>query len=135
MKIAVSIAGLLFLGTAVATEPPAIEREVLLTTNESWDGTRYVSYPTETPKLTVLRIKIPAHTVLDWHVHPMPNAAYVVAGELTVEKQATGESKRFVRGQVVPEMVDTYHRGLTDDSPVELIVFYAGAKNWPLSKP
>jgi hypothetical protein len=31
----------------------------------------------------------------------------------------------------LPEMVGTVHRGWTGDAPVELIVFYAGAKGMP----
>lgn len=65
----------------------------------------------------------------------MPNAAYVLSGELTVEKKDSGEKKTLSAGQVLPEMVGALHRGLTRDSPAVLIVFYAGAKGMPLSQP
>jgi quercetin dioxygenase-like cupin family protein len=64
----------------------------------------------------------------------MPNAAYVLSGEITVEKKSTGEKKLITKGQVLPEMVNALHRGVTGDAPVVLIVFYAGTKGLPLSQ-
>jgi quercetin dioxygenase-like cupin family protein len=71
---------------------------------------------------------------LPWHSHPIPNAAYVVSGELTVEKQSTGEKKVLTAGQVLPELVGQVHRGTAGDEPVVLIVFYAGTKGTPLAQ-
>lgn len=73
------------------------------------------------------------HTTLGWHTHPMPNAAYVVSGHLTIEKQSDGSKKKVYAGETVAETVATVHRGFTDDEPVTLIVFYAGEKSLPLS--
>jgi quercetin dioxygenase-like cupin family protein len=64
----------------------------------------------------------------------MPNAAYVVSGELLVEKRDGGQTIRLVAGDVLPEMVNGVHRGATDDVPVVLIVFYAGARGLPVSE-
>jgi hypothetical protein len=74
---------------------------------------------------------------MDWHTHPMPNmpnVAYIIAGELTIEKQDGCAKQHFQAGQAVPETVDTIHRGISGDMPVELVVFYAGAAGMPLSK-
>lgn len=81
-----------------------------------------------------MRINIPANTSLKWHQHPMPNAAYVVSGELRVETRDGGESIMLKPGDVLPEIVDRQHRGVTGDSAVELVVFYAGTPGLPLSQ-
>ena len=112
-----------------------IEREVMLQTSESWDGTPYKAYPKGPPELTLLRLKIPAHTQLPWHSHPMPNAAYIVSGELTVETREGGLTRTLKQGQTLAEMVGTVHRGTTGNAPVELLVFYAGKPGLPLSHP
>lgn len=123
--------------TAHNTEPtkaPAVESSVLLKSSRSWDGTPYVAYPSGTPELTVLKIRIPANTALNWHQHPMPNAAYVVSGELKVETREGGKSIMLKAGDVLPEMVDQQHRGVTAERAVELVVFYAGTPSLPLSQ-
>ena len=84
--------------------------------------------------LTVLRITIPPKTALPWHTHPMPNAAYVVSGELLVEKRDGGAIRQLVAGDVLPEMVGSVHRGVTGDKGVVLIVFYAGTKGMKLAE-
>lgn len=128
------IGGLLLSPAVQAHEPPAVQVETLLRSSASWDGVPYRAYPTAAPELSVLKITIPANTALPWHTHPMPNAAYILSGELTVEKKASGEKKVLTPGQVLPEMVDEYHRGFTGNTPAVLIVFYAGSKDIPLSK-
>jgi len=64
----------------------------------------------------------------------MPSAAYIVAGELTVERRKDGKKKRFTAGQAVSETVDTFHRGAAGSEPVVLIVFYAGSPGMPLTR-
>ncbi|CAB3775143.1 cupin domain-containing protein [Paraburkholderia humisilvae] len=118
---------------ALAEQPASVNVQTLLKTDASWDGARYKSYPSGRPQISVLRIEIPPHTSLPWHTHPMPNAAYVLGGELTVEKPDGGK-QRITVGQVLPETVGTVHRGVTGDNPVTLIVFYAGSDGLPLSE-
>ena len=120
-------------GAALAADAPTATNEVLLKSTSSWDGTPYIRYPDGTPELTTLKITIPPRTELPWHTHPMPNVAYVLSGELTVEQREGGQSKTIKAGDVLPEMVDINHRGRTGDNPVVLIVFYAGTKGMPLS--
>jgi len=64
----------------------------------------------------------------------MPNAGYVLSGELTLEER-DGIRKHFVAGQAITETVDRVHRGVTGEASVILIVFYAGAPGLPLSQP
>ena len=65
----------------------------------------------------------------------MPNAGYVLSGELTLEEERGGSRKRFVAGQAITETVNRVHRGMTGEAPAVLIVFYAGAPGLPLSQP
>ena len=105
----------------------------LVQATSAWDGTAYQHYPAGQPQLSVLKIMIPAHTVLKWHTHPMPNAAYVLSGNLTVEKP-DGTRHHFVAGDAFAEVTGVVHRGFAGDKPVVLIVFYAGAKGLPPSE-
>lgn len=109
-----------------------VQKQTLLETTKSWDGAPY-SYPTGQAQMSVLRITIPAHTKMQWHEHPVPNAAYVLSGSLTVEKK-DGTTKMLHAGEVLAELVNEVHRGVAGDSDVVLIVFYAGASGLPLSK-
>jgi quercetin dioxygenase-like cupin family protein len=122
------------LGCSPSSQPAGIERKILLQSSASWDNTPFISYPAAAPELTLLKLKIPANTELDWHIHPIPNAAYILAGELTVEGKDNGLTQHFKQGEALAEMVNTTHRGKTGDKPVELIVFYAGSQGIPLSE-
>lgn len=108
--------------------------ESLLRSSSSWDAKAYKSYPSGQPELSILKITVPPHTKLEWHSHPMPNAAYIVSGQLTLEKEEDGKKQHFSAGQAVTETVDTLHRGLTGDEPAVLIVFYAGSPGVPLTR-
>jgi quercetin dioxygenase-like cupin family protein len=107
----------------------------LLQATRSWDGTPYRAYPGGQPQVTVLKITVPPHTALAWHHHPMISAAYVLSGQLVVEKRATGQRKVIRAGQALAESVNAVHRGYTTDQWAELIVFYAGKAGLPLSIP
>lgn len=131
--LALALAWVVGMGTAGAVDAPGVQVQTLMESGASWDGRPYVAYPSAPPMLTVLKITIPAHSALPWHTHPMPNAAYVLSGELTVEKKDSGEKRVLKQGDVLPEMVGEYHRGVTGDQSVELIVFYAGTRGMPLS--
>jgi|GEM_PF-2382261 len=121
MKKILSIAtvGLLLTNIVYAENKPTIQMETLLKSSQSWDGKKYEAYPSSSPELTVLKIIIPSNTTMAWHKHPMPNVAYVISGSLTVEKKIGGEQKTITSGQVLPEMVGEYHRGITGNEPVE----------------
>jgi len=111
-----------------------IEVQELMRSDVSWNGVAYRAYPQGTPEPVVAKITIPAHKELSWHSHPMPSFAYVLSGEITVEDK-DGNKKRFTAGDVMPETVNTAHRGLVGDRPATFIVFYAGTKGMPLSQP
>jgi quercetin dioxygenase-like cupin family protein len=111
-----------------------VRSEILLRTGSSWDGEPYKSYPSGRPELSLSKITLAPHTELEWHSHPIPNAAYIVSGELTLERKRDGMKRHFAAGQAVSETVDTFHRGVTGTEPVVLIVFYAGSPGVPLTE-
>ena len=113
---------------------PAVQTHTLLSATSSWDGEPYQSYPSGQPELSVLKITLAPHTELEWHSHPMPSAAYVVAGELTLVRRKNGKKQHFTAGQAVSETVDTFHRGVAGSEPVVLIVFNAGRLGMPLTQ-
>lgn len=118
-----------------AHQSSGVTVEPLMKTSNSWDGSSYNSYPQGKPELSILKITIPPHTTLDWHTHPMPNAAYVLSGQLTVEKKIDRTKKTIHAGETLAETVGIGHRGFTEDEPVSLIVFYAGKEGMPLNEP
>jgi quercetin dioxygenase-like cupin family protein len=122
-----------FLSAQAAKEAGPLQVKTLLQTDKAWDGKAYDSYPAGQPRLSVLEITIPPNTTMEWHRHPVPNAAYVLGGELKVETQ-NGQVQHFKKGQVIPETVGVWHRGVTGERAAELLVFYAGTASLPLSE-
>jgi len=112
---------------------PLIQKGILLSTSSSWDGEPYKCYPPSQPELSILKITLAPHTQLERHSHPMPSAAYIVAGELTLERKRDGKTQRFTAGEAVSETVDTLHRGVAGSEPVVLIFFYAGSPGMPVT--
>jgi quercetin dioxygenase-like cupin family protein len=129
----ITLGGCVTAQTSDISVASGVQSTVLLKSSSSWDGMSYDAYPAGIPELTVLNIKIPANTALNWHEHPMPNAAYVVSGHLKVETRESGQSILLKPGDVLPEMVNRQHRGVTGNTAVELVVFYAGTAGMPLS--
>lgn len=112
-----------------------IESVTLLKTTKSWDETLYPAYPSEQPEISVLKISVPPNKALDWHKHPVINAAYIEKGEIQIERKDNGKTQWIKKGQVLPEMVNIAHRGKTGDKGATLIVFYSGATGIPISEP
>lgn len=112
-----------------------IQTTELLQTNEAWNGTPYTAYPAGKPQLTVMKMTIPPHTSLPWHSHPMPNMAYLLSGQLTIEDKESGRTHRVKAGEALNEATGDIHRGYTTDEAAELVIFYAGAEGLPLSEP
>jgi quercetin dioxygenase-like cupin family protein len=119
----------------MADEGGGSRTTVLLKTTSSWNDIRYTSYPAGQPELTTVRMTIPANSKLSWHKHLMPNTAYIVSGELTIEERDTGRKATYHPGQSLAESVDNVHRGSTGNEPVVVIVTYAGVQGQPLSVP
>jgi quercetin dioxygenase-like cupin family protein len=105
----------------------------VLKTDMSWNGKPYDHYPEGRPQLTVMRFSIPPHSALPWHTHPMPNAAYIISGAITLEERATGRTHTFVAGEAFGESVNDVHRGYTQDEAAEIVCTYAGVAGMPVS--
>lgn len=112
-----------------ATLLPVIE------STASWDGEPLPAYPAGAPRITILRGVIAPQARLAMHSHPVINAGMVLRGELTVVT-ADGRERTFRAGEGIIELVGAAHYGENrGDEPVELVMFYAGAGNLPLSEP
>ena len=120
---------------SMADEGGGSKTKPLLKTTSSWNDIRYTGYPAGQPELTTVRMTIPANSKLNWHKHLMPNSAYIVSGQLTIEERGTGRKATYNAGQALAESVDNVHRGVTGKEPVVVIVTYAGAQGQPLSVP
>ena len=109
------------------------DTQVLLKTTKTWDNAIYKKLCIKHPEVTVLNIKIGIGESLDMHKHDITNVAYVKQGILTVITE-DGKEITVSKGQCLPEIVGKYHYGKNSgQEPVELIVFYVGEKNSPLS--
>jgi len=115
--------------------PDQVTSEVLVQSDQAWNGTPYPAYPATRPQLTVVRMTIPAYSALPWHTHAAPNGGYVLSGHLTLEDQASGKKRTFHAGQAFTEQVGPVHRGFTDDAPCQVVLMYAGTPGMPLSVP
>lgn len=105
-----------------------IEFIKLLETSESWNGNPLPNYPAGRPIITVLKAIIPPNTKLEMHKHSVINAAIVLKGELTVITE-NKDTIHLKPTEVLSEVVDIWHYGINNGStPVELIIFYAGAE-------
>lgn len=134
-SVALLSSALAFSSGAAAQSVATAHADVLVKSDASWNGVKYVAYPKTAPELTVLKLTIPAHTALPWHKHPVPNAGYVLAGQLTIEDRASGKKETFTTGQAFTESVNDVHRGVSGDVPTVLLLTYSGTKGVPTSIP
>lgn len=110
-----------------------IEVVTLVETTTSWDGSKLPIYPESQPKVTVLKITIPPKAKLHKHYHPVINSGYILSGELMVVN-SKNDTLHLQEGDVIVELVNTVHHGEnTGEVPVELVVFYAGAEDMPIT--
>ena len=109
------------------------QKDVLLKTTSTWDKAEYKKLKIKKPEVTVLRIYIEPGEKLSMHKHDLVNVAYVNKGTLTVITDKN-EQITIREGDCLPELIGKYHYGQnTRDDQVELIVFYVGEKDTPLS--
>jgi len=114
-------------------ETDTVSVEVLAKTNASWNGQPLPDYLEDTPEITVLRITIPPGTQLPTHKHPVINAGVLLSGELTVVTE-DNDILYLKTGDAIVEVVDKWHYGINEgENPAEIIVFYAGVENAPIT--
>ena len=135
LSLFIAVPALTAVPLASAQTVATAHADTLVKSESSWNGVKYVAYPSTSPQLTVIKLTIPAHTALPWHKHPVPNAGYVLAGQLTIEDRESGRKKTFTTGQAFAESVNDVHRGISGDVPTVLILTYSGTKGTPTSIP
>lgn len=107
--------------------------EQLAKSSKSWDGKALPAYPLGQPEVTILRIKIPAGAKLEMHNHPVINAGVLIAGELTVITE-DNKTLHLKAGDSIIELVKKKHYGKNEGTETaEIIVFYAGTVNKPIT--
>lgn len=107
--------------------------ETLIKTSSSWNDSSLIAYPTGQPEITILKIDIPPHTSLDLHQHPVINAGVLTKGQLKVIAEDRTETV-LNEGDAIVELVNTTHYGKNEsDEIAQIIVFYAGIKDQPIT--
>tara|TARA_R110000823_G_scaffold144958_9_gene275146 strand:- start:10128 stop:10550 length:423 start_codon:yes stop_codon:yes gene_type:complete len=114
---------------ASAATQRVLASEPLLQSGKSWNGDA-IAYPEGDPQVTAVILRIEDGEEPPFHCHPVPTMGYVLRGTLEVETRA-GEKAVFREGDAVLELMRTVHRGRALQAPVEIIVFYAGARGLP----
>lgn len=116
-----------------ARDANSSEVETLAKSTSSWTGDALPGYPQGAPEVTILKMTIPPKTALPWHKHPFINAGVLLSGELTVVSR-DGKTLHLKAGDALVELVDTWHHGINEgDAAAEIIVFYAGIKDLPVT--
>jgi quercetin dioxygenase-like cupin family protein len=115
------------------TSGTSVVAKELAKTSQSWNGELLPAYPQGQPKISILRISIPAGARLDIHSHPVINAGVLISGELTVVTK-DGKTLHLKAGDPIVEVVNTLHYGINQGKdPAEIIVFYAGTVDMPIT--
>jgi len=115
-----------------ANEATPVVKELGKTT-QSWDGKLLPAFPQGQPEITILRITIPAGARLHTHSHPVINAGVLISGQLTVVTK-DGKTLHLGAGDPIVEVVSTVHYGMNQGKvPAEIIVFYAGIIDAPIT--
>ena len=124
---------LLLTSNVCAQDVNTVKVDVLAKTSKSWDGRDLPNYAKGKPEITILRIKIPPKVQLPLHEHPVINAGVLLKGELTVVTKDK-ETLHLKAGDSIVEVVDKWHYGKNEgNEPAEIIVFYAGVQDTPIS--
>lgn len=106
---------------------------VLTKSTSSWNGSELPHYPQGQPEITILRITVPPKSRLPVHEHPVINAGVLLRGQLTVVTK-DNEILHLKAGDPIVELVNKPHFGENEgDEPAEIIVFYAGIKDRPIT--
>lgn len=119
--------------TACAGNVTNIEVKQLAKSTKSWDGDNLPAYPLGQPEVTILKIRIPAGAKLEIHNHPVINAGVLLKGELTVISE-DDKILHLKAGDSIVELVNKKHYGKNEGTEMaEIIVFYAGIENKPIT--
>ena len=105
----------------------------LLKSTTQRNGELLPKYPRSYSEITILKITIPPNTVLPPHTHPVINSEVIIKGILEItDKDWTKQI--FKKDEAFNEVVNIIHSAkVIGETPVEVIVFYAGTKKLPLT--
>ncbi len=137
MKMAWLATALPILVLTIPNPAPAqengIQMEVLLKSNQTWNGAALPAYPDGPPEITIVKLTVPPGTALPLHRHLVINGGMLLSGELTVRTEA-GEETHLKAGDALLEVVNTWHAGRNEGSePAVALVFYVGTPGVPLT--
>ncbi len=133
IKLACIALTMILLSSCAVKKNQKIEVVKLVETTKSWNGDKLPSYPEGEPKITVLKITIPPKTTLHKHYHPVINSGILLKGKLKVV-DIEGNVLHLKVGDVIVELVNKIHYGINEgNKPVEIVVFYAGTKDLPIT--
>lgn len=116
------------------SEQSHAKSEVLYRSTGSWDGTPYTRYPDGPPVLSVVKTTVPPYTTLDWHCHQALNLGHLLEGTLEVESR-DGKRVKLEAGDSLAELVNTVHRGHTQEQAATVLVFHASNEQLAFSTP
>lgn len=122
------ITALLLLGTSTHLLSGV---ELMLQGETSWDGGKF-SYPKGKPEITSVKLSLVEGKDAPFHCHPIPTMGYISKGKVLLETRE-GKNTQVQQGDSVIEVMKTVHRGLALEGDAEIIVFYAGAKDIPVT--
>ena len=123
----------LLLSSCKSSKISKIEVATLAETTISWNGNKLPEYPEGNSKITILKITIPPHSKLKAHKHLVINAGVLLKGELTVVDEHNN-TLLLKAGDPIVELVNTWHYGENkSNKPAEIIVFYAGNEDLPIT--
>jgi len=118
---------------AVPITGATAEVELLLKSGKSWDGGSF-QYPSGDLEVSIFRIRLEEGQETSFHCHPIPTFGSLLKGTLEV-KTGNGQTTVIDERQAAIEVTDTLHRGEAIAGPVEMLVFYAGARDLENSIP
>lgn len=130
VQLAIPLA--LLVGAAIAATTGPSRTETLLATTHAWTGEPYAHYPDGQPEMRVLRISIEPGATLPWHRHTVPNAGYLLEGELRFETR-DGATQVMRPGDGIAESMDIAHRGIAGPDGATIVVFYANIEGNPVT--
>ena len=133
-SLTLTLLGWLVVAPVLADPMAGVEVQRLTRSSHSWNGHQLPAYRPGQPEITILRFRIEPGARLPLHQHPVINAGVLLSGELTVESKA-GEILHLKAGEALVELVGELHFGRNSGTePVDLIVFYAGNVEQPITE-
>ena len=115
------------------TDIPGIQANVLIKTNQSWNGATLPSYGDGPAEITIVRYTFAPGASIPMHMHPVINAGVLLSGQLSITTKS-GQNLIVKAGEPLVELFKEWHYGSNIGAePVDLIVVYAGIAGSPLT--